>query len=128
MRGGHLAILRSGFGATKESEVAAGDIVPVPGAQFEETLASASPDLLHAMIREFAQRMMDADIEVACNAGYGEVTPERVNSRNCKHGGVQPPGSRLTRPATGVLPCARTVAVVSPGLRLTTPARYRVSR
>jgi hypothetical protein len=82
MRGGHLAILRSGFRATKESEVAAGDIVPVPGAQFEETLASASPDVLRAMIREFAQRMMDADVEVACNAGYGEVTPDRVNSRN----------------------------------------------
>jgi len=32
--------------------MAAGDIVPVPGAQFEETLASASPDLLRAMIRE----------------------------------------------------------------------------
>jgi transposase-like protein len=82
MRGGHLAILRSGFGATKESEMAAGDIVPVPGAQFEETLASASPDLLREMIREFAQRMMDADVEVRCGAGYGEVTPDRVNSRN----------------------------------------------
>jgi transposase-like protein len=53
-----------------------------PGAQFEETLASASPDVLRAMIREFAQRMMDADVEVACNAGYGEVTPDRVNFRN----------------------------------------------
>jgi putative transposase len=62
--------------------MAVSDIVPVPGAQFEETLASASPDLLRAMIREFAQRMMDADVEVACNAGYGEVTPDRVNSRN----------------------------------------------
>jgi putative transposase len=62
--------------------VAAGDIVPVSGAQFEETLAAASPDVLRAMIREFAQRMMDADVEVACNAGYGEVTPDRVNSRN----------------------------------------------
>src|SRR5580658_499291 len=82
MRGGHLAILRSGFSATKESEVAAGDIVPVSGAQFEETLASASPDVLRAMVREFAQRMMDADVEVRCNAGYGEVTPDRVNSRN----------------------------------------------
>src|SRR5580698_7579467 len=82
MRGGHLAILRSGFGATKESEVAAGDIVPVPGAQFEETLASASPDVLRAMVPESAQRMMDADVEVACNAGYGEVTADRVNSRN----------------------------------------------
>jgi transposase-like protein len=56
--------------------------VPVPGAQFEETLASASPDVLREMIREFAQRMMDADVEVLCNAGYGEVTPDRVNSRN----------------------------------------------
>jgi putative transposase len=62
--------------------VAVGDIVPVPGAQFEETLASASPDVLREMIREFAQRMMDADVEVRCNAGYGEVTPDRVNSRN----------------------------------------------
>ena len=62
--------------------MAVGDIVPVPGAQFEETLASASPDVLRGMIREFAQRIMDADVEVACNAGYGEVTPERVNCRN----------------------------------------------
>jgi putative transposase len=67
---------------TKESEVAAGDIVPVDGTYFEQTLASASPDVLREMIRGFAQRMMDADVEVACNAGYGEVTPERVNSRN----------------------------------------------
>ena len=62
--------------------MAVGDIVPVPGAQFEETLASASPDVLREMIREFAQRMMDADVEARCNAGYGEVTPDRVNSRN----------------------------------------------
>ena len=68
--------------ATKESKVAVGDIVPVSGAQFEETLASASPDVLREMIREFAQRMMDADVEVRCGAGYGEVTPDRVNSRN----------------------------------------------
>ncbi|HYZ56831.1 MAG TPA: hypothetical protein VE733_25500 [Streptosporangiaceae bacterium] len=31
--------------------MAAGDIVPVPGAQFEETLAAASPDMLREMIR-----------------------------------------------------------------------------
>jgi transposase-like protein len=62
--------------------VAAGDIVPVSGAQFEETLASASPDVLREMIRQFAQRMMDAEVEVACGAGYGEVSPQRVNSRN----------------------------------------------
>ena len=62
--------------------MAARDIVPVPGARFEETLASASPDVLREMIKGFAQRMMDADVEVRCNAGYGEVTPDRVNSRN----------------------------------------------
>jgi transposase-like protein len=62
--------------------VAAGDIVPVPGAQFEETLAAASPDLLREMVREFAQRMMEAGVEVRCGAAYGEVTPDRVNSRN----------------------------------------------
>jgi putative transposase len=47
-----------------------------------ETLKAASPDVLREMIKGFAQRMMDADVEVRCNAGYGEVTPERVNSRN----------------------------------------------
>ena len=62
--------------------MAAGDIVPVPGAQFEETLTAASPDLLREMIRAFAQKMMDAEVEVACGAGYGEVSPSRVNSRN----------------------------------------------
>ncbi len=62
--------------------MAAGDIVPVLGDSFEQTLASASPDLLREMIREFAQRMMDAEVEVRCGAGYGEVSPDRVNSRN----------------------------------------------
>jgi transposase-like protein len=62
--------------------MAVGDIVPVGGAQFEQTLASASPDLLREMIRGFAQRMMDAEVEGLCGAGYGEVSPDRVNSRN----------------------------------------------
>jgi putative transposase len=75
-------ILRIAHVETKENEVAAGDIVPVDGAYFEQTLASASPDVLREMIRGFAQKMMDADVEVACNAGYGEVTADRVNSRN----------------------------------------------
>jgi putative transposase len=62
--------------------VAAGDIVPVPGAEFEQTLAAASPDLLREMVRGFAQRMMDAEVETRCGAGYGEVSQDRVNSRN----------------------------------------------
>jgi len=62
--------------------MAVSDIVPVAGARFEDTLASASPDLLREMIRGFAQKMMDAEVEGLCGAGYGEVSPERVNSRN----------------------------------------------
>ena len=58
------------------------DIVPVPGDSFEQTLTASSPDLLREMIRAFAQKMMDAEVETACGAGYGEVTPSRVNSRN----------------------------------------------
>jgi putative transposase len=67
---------------TKENKVAARDIVPAVSDRFEQTLEAASPDVLREMIKGFAQRMMDADVEVRCNAGYGEVTPERVNSRN----------------------------------------------
>ena len=62
--------------------MAVGDIVPVPGTRFEDTLESASPDLLREMIKGFAQRMMDAEVEAVCGAGYGEVSAERVNSRN----------------------------------------------
>jgi putative transposase len=62
--------------------VAARDIVPVSGTSFEETLASAGPDMLREMIKGFAQRMMDAEVEGICGAGYGEVSPDRVNSRN----------------------------------------------
>ena len=69
------------------------DIVPVPGASFEETLASAHPDLLREMIRGFAQRMMDAEVETICGAGYGEVSPgagelaERVPAAGVGHPG-----------------------------------------
>jgi hypothetical protein len=62
MGGGHLAILQDAKSDTKESEVAAGDIVPVAGEMFEQTLASASPDVLREMIPEFAQRMMEAEV------------------------------------------------------------------
>jgi putative transposase len=62
--------------------MAVSDIVPVPGTRFEDTLESASPDLLREMIRGFAQQMMDAEVEGICGAGYGEVSADRVNSRN----------------------------------------------
>jgi len=75
--------------------VAAGDIVPVPGAEFERTLAAASPDVLREMVRAFAQQMMDAEVEVRCGAGYGEVSQARVNSRNGYR--APSPGQRAAR-------------------------------
>ena len=45
-------------------------------------LEAEDNDLLREMVRSFAERLMAAEVEVLCNAGYGEVTPERLNSRN----------------------------------------------
>ena len=51
--------------------MAVGDIVPVPGTRFEDTLESASPDLLREMIKGFAQRMMDAEVERCAGRATG---------------------------------------------------------
>jgi putative transposase len=45
-------------------------------------LELASPDLLRAMVKEFAEALMGADADAVCGAGYGERSPERVNRRN----------------------------------------------
>jgi putative transposase len=45
-------------------------------------LDAEGSDLLREMVRTFAERLMGAEVEVLCNAGYGEVTSERTNSRN----------------------------------------------
>jgi putative transposase len=45
-------------------------------------LDAEGSDLLREMVRTFAERLMAAEMDVLCNAGYGEVTPERENSRN----------------------------------------------
>jgi putative transposase len=39
-------------------------------------------DLLREMVREFAQRLMAAEVDVLVGAGWGEHTDERVNLRN----------------------------------------------
>src|SRR6184192_1782627 len=45
-------------------------------------LEQASPDLLRAMVQDFAEALMGAEAEVLCGAPYGERSPERVNVRN----------------------------------------------
>jgi transposase-like protein len=43
-------------------------------------LEAEGSDLLREMVRTFAERLMSAEVEVSCDAGYAEVTPERTNS------------------------------------------------
>jgi putative transposase len=45
-------------------------------------LEQASPDLLRAMVKDFAEALMGAEADALCGAPYGERSPERVNRRN----------------------------------------------
>jgi len=45
-------------------------------------LEEASPDLLRAMVQDFAEALMSAEADSLCGAPYGERSPERVNIRN----------------------------------------------
>lgn len=54
--------------------MAAMDILPADGERFDETLATASPDMLREMVARMAQMMMGAEVEQRCGAGCGEVS------------------------------------------------------
>jgi hypothetical protein len=45
-------------------------------------LEAEASDLLREMVHSFAERSTAAEVDVLCNAGYGEVTPERTTSHN----------------------------------------------
>jgi putative transposase len=47
-----------------------------------EHLEQASPDLLRAMLSSFIDALMGVDADAICNAGYGERSEERTNTRN----------------------------------------------
>jgi transposase-like protein len=53
-----------------------------PAGFLREQADAASPDLLRAMVKTFADALMSADADAACGAGYGQRSEERVNSRN----------------------------------------------
>src|SRR3954468_22627080 len=53
-----------------------------PAGLLREQLESASPDLLRAMVKTFADALMSAEADAVCGAGYGERSEQRVNSRN----------------------------------------------
>ena len=45
-------------------------------------LDEADPDLVRTMLRSFVEALMGAEAQARCGADYGEVSGERVNSRN----------------------------------------------
>jgi len=47
-----------------------------------EQIEGASPDVLQAMIKTFAQALMSAEADAICGAAWGQRSDERVNSRN----------------------------------------------
>jgi putative transposase len=51
-------------------------------AWLRKQLDSDGDDVVREMVREFAQRLMAAEVDVLTGAGWGEVSPERVNHRN----------------------------------------------
>ena len=53
-----------------------------PLAWLRKHLDEDGSDLLKEMVRAFAERLMSAEADALCGAGFGEVSPERVNSRN----------------------------------------------
>jgi transposase-like protein len=61
--------------------MAAGPSIDVSG-WLEEQLAQASPDLLWAMVKTFAEALMAAEADAVRGAGYRERSNDRVNSRN----------------------------------------------
>jgi putative transposase len=45
-------------------------------------LEESDPDLLRGIVQAMVEALMGADADVACNASFGERSPERTNSRN----------------------------------------------
>jgi transposase-like protein len=53
-----------------------------PAGVLREQIESASPDLLRAMVKTFAEALMSAEADAACGAGYGQRSPDRITCRN----------------------------------------------
>lgn len=47
-----------------------------------DAMEQQEPDIVRAIITAFCNTLMSAEASAMCNAGYNEVTAERVNSRN----------------------------------------------
>jgi putative transposase len=45
-------------------------------------LAGAEPDVLRELVEMMVAKLMGAEVDALCGAGYGERSPDRVNARN----------------------------------------------
>jgi putative transposase len=53
-----------------------------PAEWLSKQLEQASPDLLREMLSTFVGQLMSSEVDAVCGAGYGQRSPDRVNSRN----------------------------------------------
>ncbi len=53
-----------------------------PARFLSEQLEQASPDLMRQMLTTFINALMSAEAEAVCGAEYGQISTDRVNSRN----------------------------------------------
>jgi putative transposase len=60
------------------ADITSVDLARVAGGNLEQ----ASPDLLRAMVKTFAEALMGAEADTVCGAPYGQVSEDRVNYRN----------------------------------------------
>ena len=60
------------------ADITSADLARLLGGKVEQ----ASPDLLRAMVKTFADALMGAEADAICGAPYGQVSEERVNYRN----------------------------------------------
>jgi putative transposase len=59
------------------------------------------------MVATFIAMLMGAEADAVCGAGYGEVSPERVNSRNgYRHRDSTPGSARWTSGSPSCAPAA----------------------
>src|SRR5215472_12980082 len=70
------------------ADITSVDLARVAG----EDLGQASPDLLRAMVKAFAEALMGAEADAVCGAPYGQPSEDRVNYRNGYRDRRQAPG------------------------------------
>ena len=106
------------------TDITSVDLARLPGGNLEQ----ASPDLLRAMVKTFAEALMGAEADAACGAPYGQVSEERVNYRNGVRGPAVGHAGRDDRPGdpAAARSCVHGRHVRRPGdaSRLATACRW----